>query len=149
MSTYMDTWHSTWVFDWPFFQGYRSQTCYYLWTNDWVISKFLSWLHLIRVLHVVPGFLIWPTFQNHRGQTWKIVACFITNWTMIFKTCICTLERLLFKYQIPAWSNVNYAHQGAWPCVWCPKYNTLHFWILKYIDSWGLIQKLRAVLIWP
>jgi hypothetical protein len=47
--------------------------CYYSWTNGWIISKFLSWVHLIRIHDMIPGFLIWPTFWRvtltHRGQS--------------------------------------------------------------------------------
>jgi hypothetical protein len=37
-------------------------------TNGWIISKFLSWVHLIRIHDIIPVFLIWPTFEGHRGQ---------------------------------------------------------------------------------
>jgi hypothetical protein len=34
-----------------------------------IFTKFLSWIHLIRIHHILPRFLIWPTFQCSRGQT--------------------------------------------------------------------------------
>jgi hypothetical protein len=42
-------------------------------TIEQIYTKFLSWIHLIRIHHIlpVPRFFICPTFQGHRGQTMK------------------------------------------------------------------------------
>jgi hypothetical protein len=34
-------------------------------------SKFLSLVHLIRIHDILPGFLIWPTFEGYRGKSSK------------------------------------------------------------------------------
>jgi hypothetical protein len=40
-----------------------------------IFTKFLSWIHLIRIHHILPQFLIWPTFQCHRGQALHKLLC--------------------------------------------------------------------------
>jgi hypothetical protein len=50
-------------------QNRKQRKCYNSWTNDWIYSIFLSLVHLIRIHEIIPGFLIWPTFQGHRGQS--------------------------------------------------------------------------------
>jgi hypothetical protein len=52
------------------------------WTNGWINSKFLSYIHLIRIHDIIAGFLIWPTFQGHRGQSSSgsfSRACFVAT----------------------------------------------------------------------
>jgi hypothetical protein len=40
--------------------------------NYWAdLHQILSCIHLIRIHHILPGFLILPTFQCHRGKTLK------------------------------------------------------------------------------
>jgi hypothetical protein len=61
----------------------KSTKSYYSWTNGWIISKFLSYVHLIRIHDIIPRFLIWPTFQGHRGQSSKQImklTYFVTIW---------------------------------------------------------------------
>jgi hypothetical protein len=38
------------------------------WTNGWIISKFSSQVHLVRIHYIIPVFLIWPTFQGQRSK---------------------------------------------------------------------------------
>jgi hypothetical protein len=72
----------TWVFDLTYFS--RSQRAnfemFIIFSNTltigWFFTKYLSWgLHLIRIHHILPGFLIWPTSQCHRGQTLTFLRC--------------------------------------------------------------------------
>jgi hypothetical protein len=46
----------------------NTKKCYNVWTNGCIISKFSSWVHVIRIHDMIPGFLILPTFQGHIGQ---------------------------------------------------------------------------------
>jgi hypothetical protein len=41
---------------------------YISWAQLAKIIKFLLWVGLMRLRPIIPVFLIWPTFQGHRGQ---------------------------------------------------------------------------------
>jgi hypothetical protein len=59
-----------WFLAWPpGGQNWKHVKCYNSWTNGWIISKSLSQVHLEKIHDIIPGFLIWPTFQGHRGQS--------------------------------------------------------------------------------
>jgi hypothetical protein len=59
-----------WFLAWPpGGKNRKRKKSYCSWTNGWIISKFLSWVHLVRIHHIIPVFLIWPTFQGHRGKS--------------------------------------------------------------------------------
>jgi hypothetical protein len=75
---------------------------YNSWTNDWIILKFLSEVYLVRMHDIIHRFLIWPTFEGHRGQitfnmiigkphlTWSSsvsMACFVTAGAIDLKLC--------------------------------------------------------------
>jgi hypothetical protein len=71
-------------------QNWKCKKCYNSWTNGWIISKFLSWVHLVRIHDIIPGFLIWPTFQGHRGLKFVWVryrARFVTARAIDLKLC--------------------------------------------------------------
>jgi hypothetical protein len=75
----------------------KRRTSSYSWTNGWIISKFLSWVHLIKIHGMIPGFLIWPTFdltyfwrsqQRSKFETAPVLARFITILPRTFYPCV-------------------------------------------------------------
>jgi hypothetical protein len=64
------------------------------WTNCWINFKFLSWVYLIRIHDIIPRFLIWPTFEGHRGQSskrhscWHVSLLFDIEHSILVSTCI-------------------------------------------------------------
>jgi hypothetical protein len=81
-----DTWHTTRVFDSTYFwrlqligQSSKSDI-----TPELMAGSSQSFYHRYnsRIHDIKPGFLIWPTFQGHRGQSSKHIAklaCFVTR----------------------------------------------------------------------
>jgi hypothetical protein len=68
--TYRPNFGPIWFFAWPpGGQNRICKKCCNYWTNGLIISKLLSWVHLVRIHDIVPRILIWPTFQGHRGQS--------------------------------------------------------------------------------
>ena len=45
--------------------------CIRAWTVGRIIAKYSLQVHLRTIYEMNPGFLIWPIFQGHRGQSWK------------------------------------------------------------------------------
>jgi hypothetical protein len=108
---------------WLGHQGAKTEkTSYNSWTNDGISSKFLSWVHLIRIHDIIPGLLIWPTFQGQRGQSSSgPLAGHICN------------------------------HSGYWPelyslecCVWCKLNNSLTIGINNKSVKSTFIMKLHV-----
>jgi hypothetical protein len=72
-------WFLAWL---PGGQNRKHKKCCNSWTNVWIISKCLSWVHIIRIHDILPGFLIWHTFEGHRGQSLGTVM-FLPNFSPI------------------------------------------------------------------
>jgi hypothetical protein len=49
-------------------QNQKHKKCCNSWSNGWISSKFLSWVHLIEIHDIIPGFLIWPNFQGENRK---------------------------------------------------------------------------------
>jgi hypothetical protein len=67
----------------------------YSWTNGWIISKFLSWIHLIlRYMTWYPGFWFDLLFEGHIGQSskqhqyWHVSLLFDLEHSNLVWTCI-------------------------------------------------------------
>jgi hypothetical protein len=68
----------------------------------WIFTEFLSWIHLIRIYHILPWFLVWPTFQCHRGQTLFFYYLPLNN--------TLTIECIFTKYLFMVTSNKDASH---------------------------------------
>jgi hypothetical protein len=87
---------------------------YYSWTNGSIESTFLSWVDLVRMHDIMPGFLIWPTFQGHRSQSSIRVtklACFLTAGDIDLKLYTYIPRR---SYELP------HQHLVRWFLAWPP-----------------------------
>jgi hypothetical protein len=102
---------------WPGGHLGKSTKSYYPWTNGWIISKFLSYVGLIRIHDVLPRFFILPTFQGHSGQSSKQnyevdVFCYYLTWKVLTLQERVSRHHLHF-YQISAQLHFKYGHQVA------------------------------------
>jgi hypothetical protein len=143
---------AVWSDSWLGHQGAKTENteCYNSWTNGWIISKFLSWVHLIRIHDIIPGFFIWPTFQGHRGQS----SCG-------------SVKSAQIKHHVSTWSMDHF--------IWCCKRHvggnwrnniqlsrgvmlqlTFHIWFANHETSWfplsvnlpSFIFMRNKVLLW-
>jgi hypothetical protein len=107
-----------WFMAWPpGGQNWKHKKCYNsCWTNDWVILKFLSAtevhvhiVYLVRIHDIIHGFLIWPTFEGHRGQSSKHItklACFFCYCSNFARTSWFVL--LLFDIECSSFVLINH-----------------------------------------
>jgi hypothetical protein len=105
-------WSSSWP---PGGQDRKQKKCYNSWTNDWISSKCLSWVHLIRIHDIVPGFLIRPTSQGHGGQsssTSVSMACFVTTQTIDLKLCTYHSLRVYSLQSVKIYSQHKLCHEA-------------------------------------
>ena len=109
---------------WLIFQGHRGQSScwplfrvrslipkaskmYKSYLQGWCI-RWQRWMHEIRIHNISDGFLIWPIFQGHRGQSscWplfrvrsitskriKIFPSYILGWCVTWQRCVARKKR--------------------------------------------------------
>jgi hypothetical protein len=158
-----DTLHITRVFDFTYFSRSQRSNLKCLRSVPtpiigWIFTKFLSWMHLIRIhhIHVLHGFLIWPTFEGQGGQTLKFIRSApntLTIW-QIFTNFLSWIHliRIHHIHELPGWFDLLFKVTVVklWNC----------YRLLQHRNYWADLRQifimdtnvhhiLNGFLIWP